>query len=126
MEVARSLLPGRDKGSTDLFALEVSGDSMIDAMVNDGDIVIMRPTKEVRNGEMVAVWLNDRDETTLKYFYREVERVRIQPANSTKQPTYVEKVRVRLQPANPTMQPIFVHPSNLEVQGKVIAVIRQL
>ncbi len=108
VDVAASLLPSREKGSSDLFALEVQGDSMIDAMVNDGDIVIMRPTREARNGEMVAVWLNDRDETTLKYFY-------------------LENGRVRLQPANPTMQPIYIDdPSTVEVQGKVVMVIRQL
>ena len=81
---------------------------MIDAMVNDGDIVIMPKAQDARNGEMVAVWLQDRDETTLKYFYR-------------------EKNRVRLQPANPTMGPIYVDdPKSLRVQGKVVMVIRQL
>jgi repressor LexA len=54
---------------------------MIDAMVNDGDIVVMRPITQANNGEMVAVWLADRDETTLKYFYLENGRVRLQPAN---------------------------------------------
>lgn len=108
VDVASSLLPGREQGSSDLFALEVKGDSMIDAMVNDGDIVIMKPAHEARNGEMVAVWLNDRDETTLKYFY-------------------MENGRVRLQPANPTMKPIFIEdPSTVEVQGKVVMVIRQV
>lgn len=108
VDVARSLLPSRDKGSGDLFALEVQGDSMIDAMVNDGDIVIMKPAHEARNGEMVAVWLNDRDETTLKYFY-------------------LENGRVRLQPANPTMKPIFVDdPATVQIQGKVVMVIRQV
>ena len=108
VDVASSLLPGRDRGSSDLFALEVKGDSMIDAMVNDGDIVIMKPAQEARNGEMVAIWLNDRDETTLKYFY-------------------LENGRVRLQPANPTMQPIFIEdPSTVEIQGKVVMVIRQV
>ena len=58
MEIARSLLPAREK-ITDLFALEVSGNSMIDAMVNDGDIVIMKQAQEASNGEMVAVWLDD-------------------------------------------------------------------
>jgi repressor LexA len=106
--VARSLLPGHEKGGNDLFALEVKGDSMIDAMVNEGDIVVMRPTHEARNGEMVAVWLNDRDETTLKYFY-------------------LENGRVRLQPANPTMGPIYIDdPSTVEVQGKVVMVIRKV
>jgi repressor LexA len=81
---------------------------MIDAMVNDGDIVIMRPAHEAHNGEMVAIWLNDKDETTLKYFY-------------------LENGRVRLQPANPTMKPIFVEdPSTVEIQGKVVMVIRQV
>lgn len=107
VDVARSLLPAREKGD-DLFALEVKGDSMIDAMVNDGDIVIMKRTREARNGEMVAIWLNDRDETTLKYFY-------------------LENGRVRLQPANPTMQPIYIDdPSVVEIKGKVVMVIRQI
>ncbi|MEX1247969.1 MAG: transcriptional repressor LexA [Anaerolineales bacterium] len=107
VEIARSLLAPGDKVE-DLFALEVQGDSMVDAMVNDGDIVVMKRAQEARNGEMVAVWLNDRDETTLKYFYK-------------------ENGRVRLQPANPTMQPIFVdNPRSVRVQGKVVMVIRQM
>jgi repressor LexA len=107
IDIARSLLPAREKAS-DLFALEVQGDSMIDAMVNDGDIVIMKTASEARNGEMVAVWLDDRDETTLKYFY-------------------LEGGRVRLQPANPTMQPIYVNdPSTVRIQGKVVMVIRRI
>jgi repressor LexA len=107
VDIARSLLPAREKGS-DLFALEVQGDSMIDAMVNDGDLVIMKPANEARNGELVAIWLRDRDETTLKYFY-------------------LENGRVRLQPANPTMNPIYIDdPSIVEIQGKVVMVIRQV
>lgn len=108
VDVARSLLPDREKNSSDLYALEVQGDSMIDAMVNDGDIVVMKPVQEARNGEMVAVWLKDREETTLKYFYLENDG------------------RVRLQPANPTMQPIYEKASNVQVQGKVVMVIRRL
>jgi repressor LexA len=81
---------------------------MIDAMVNDGDIVIMKPAREARNGEMVAVWLRGKEETTLKYFY-------------------LEDGRVRLQPANPTMKPIFINdPRDVEIQGKVVMVIRQV
>ncbi len=107
VDIARSLLPAREKGN-DLFALEVQGDSMIDAMVNEGDIVIMKPAHEARNGELVAIWLRDRDETTLKYFY-------------------LENGRVRLQPANPTMGPIFIDdPNTVEIQGKVVMVIRQV
>ena len=107
VDVASSLLPSNEKGST-LFALEVKGNSMIDAMVYDGDIVIMKPAQTANNGEMVSIWLKDRDETTLKYFY-------------------LEKGRVRLQPANPTMKPIFIDdPSTVEIQGKVVMVIRQV
>jgi repressor LexA len=95
----------RDTG--DLFALRVKGDSMIDAMVNDGDIVVMKKADRARNGEMVAVWLNDRNETTLKHFY-------------------LEGSKVRLQPANPTMQPIMVDPAKVQIQGKVVLVLRQM
>jgi repressor LexA len=91
----------------DLFALEVQGESMVDAMINDGDIVIMRPHEDVQNGDLVAVWLEDREETTLKRIYR-------------------EDGGIRLQPANPTMKPIFVDdPASVRVQGRVVAVIRQ-
>jgi repressor LexA len=91
-----------------IYALQVKGDSMIDALINDGDIVVMKPDTDINNGDLVAAWLKEEKETTLKRFYRESEK------------------RVRLQPANPTMEPIYVHPANLEIQGKVIAVIRQL
>jgi repressor LexA len=90
-----------------LYALRVNGDSMIDALINDQDIVVMRHQAVAEVGEMVAVRLKDRDETTLKRFYPEGEQV-------------------RLQPANPTVSPIFVHPANVEIQGKVMAVIRQV
>ena len=90
-----------------LYALRVKGDSMVDALINDGDIVVMKHQQEASNGEMVAVRLKDRDETTLKRFYREQDRV-------------------RLQPANPTMRPLYAHPANVEIQGRVVAVIRQM
>lgn len=107
IEVARSLLPAREKVD-ELFALEVQGDSMIDAMVNDGDVVIMRRAQQANNGDMVAVWLDDKDETTLKYFYKEPNRV-------------------RLQPANPNMEPIYINNAeNLRIMGKVVMVIRQV
>lgn len=109
VEIARSLLPA--KKVEGLFALEVQGDSMIDAMVNDGDIVIMRKVEnnaEAKNGDMVAVWLPERDETTLKYFYKESDRY-------------------RLQPANPTMSPIYIdRREKLEIRGKVVMVIRKV
>lgn len=101
--LTRDLL-NNDEG---LFALQVQGDSMIDAMVADGDIVVMKQQKEAHNGDMVAVWLKEREETTLKRFY-------------------LEGGRVRLQPANPAMQPIYADPANVEIQGKVVLVVRQL
>ena len=105
VDIARSLLPSKEKGN-DLYALEVKGDSMIDAMINDGDIVVMKPAIEARNGEMVAIRVND--EYTLKYYYK-------------------EKDRYRLQPANPTMKPIIVKKSEpLEIKGKVVMVIRKV
>jgi repressor LexA len=107
VEIARSLLPAKEKGS-DLFALEVKGDSMVDAMINDGDIVVMKSTAEARNGEMVAVWLPRDNEATLKYFFK-------------------ERDRYRLQPANPTMNPIYIKRDEpLEIKGKVVMVIRKV
>jgi repressor LexA len=107
VDVARSMLPQREKGD-ELYALEVRGDSLIDAMVNDGDIVIMKPITEVHNGELVAIWLDDKEETTLKYFF-------------------LENGKVRLQPANPEMKPIIIDdPTHVRVQGKVVMVIRPL
>ena len=92
-----------------VYALQVKGDSMIDALIHDGDIVIMKRANDVKDGDLVAAWLKAEKETTLKRFYWEKE-----------------KNRIRLQPAHPTMDPIYVNPANLEIQGKVIAVIRQL
>ena len=90
VDIARSLLPTRGD-QDDLFALEVDGDSMIDAMVNDGDIVVMKSGGEPKNGDMVAIWLPERDETTLKYFYKEDNRYRLQPANPTMEAIYIDK-----------------------------------
>jgi repressor LexA len=90
-----------------LFALRVKGDSMVDALVNDGDIVVLKHQQTANNGDMVAVRLLDRDETTLKRFFR-------------------ENGHVRLQPANPNLTPIYVHPSQVQVQGQVVAIVRQL
>lgn len=103
LDISTAMLP---KKADKLFALRVRGNSMIDAMVNDNDIVIMEPAQAAQNGEMVAVWLPQEQEMTLKHFY-------------------LEDDQVRLQPANPTMDPIYVHASNVEVQGKVVMVVRQ-
>lgn len=88
-----------------VFALTVQGDSMIDAMIADGDIVLLRRADTAANGDLVAVWLADEEATTLKRFYHEGERV-------------------RLQPENPTMDPIYVDAAHCRVQGVVVAVIR--
>jgi len=103
IELTRSIL----EPAEDLYALQVRGNSMIDALINDGDIVVMRHQREAANGDLVAVWLKEEGETTLKRFY-------------------LEGRRVRLQPENPAMKPIYVHPANVEIQGKVVLVIRQL
>jgi repressor LexA len=105
IELTRDILGDPDG----LYALQVQGDSMIDALVHDGDIVVMRHQQRVENGEMAAVWLREQEEVTLKHFFQE------------------SGGRVRLQPANPTMSPIYVDdPRLVEIQGKVVMVIRQL
>lgn len=101
--------PDMARDLQDIFALQVRGTSMVDALIADGDIVIMRHQTEAQNGEMVAAWLIEEKATTLKRLYWE--------KNHT---------LVRLQPANPLMEPLFVHPSNLEIQGRVIGIIRNL
>lgn len=89
------------RGKDNVFALRIKGTSMIDALVNDGDLVLMEQTNAWDNGDMVAVWLKDREETTLKKIYNEGDRIRLQPANAT-------------------MDPIYVDPKEVEVQGRVL------
>jgi len=103
IELTRGLLPA---DMTGVYALQVRGTSMIDAMIGDGDIVVMRHQQTAQNGELVAAWLRDKEETTLKRFF-------------------LENGRVRLQPENPTMKPIYADPANVDVQGKVVLVIRK-
>ncbi len=91
----------------DLFALRVQGSSMIDALVGDGDLIIVKPTSEVEDGEMAVVWLMDRHETTLKYVYREGDHI-------------------RLQPAHPAMSPLYVPAEVVQIQGRVVQVLRNL
>ena len=102
VQIARSLV-GNVEG---LYALEVKGNSMIDALINDGDIVIMRRDQEVRNGDLAAVFLTDRNESTLKRIYREGKRL-------------------KLKPENPTMEPFYVEARHAEIQGRVVCVIRR-
>jgi repressor LexA len=93
------------------FALRVKGKSMIEDLIDDGDLVLVRPQSTADNGDIVVALIVDgADENgtaTLKRIYR-------------------EKDSVRLQPANQAMPPIFVDPAALRVQGKVVAVIREL
>ncbi len=96
-----------NRGKEGIYALRLKVMSMVDALINDGDIVLMQYVKAVENGEMAAVWLKEEKEATLKKVYVEPERVRLQPANSQ-------------------MQPLYVAPDNVEIQGRVIAVIRQV
>jgi len=95
------------KGRRQIFALKVKGNSMIDALVDDGDIVLLEPTGTVQDGQMVAAWLKEKEEVTLKKFYREADNIRLQPCNSQ-------------------MAPLYIHPDNLEIQGRVVAVLRQM
>ena len=78
------------RGKENVFALKVRGTSMIDALVNDGDIVILEQTSSCDDGDMVAAWLKNENEATLKKFYREGDRVRLQPANSTMKPIFTD------------------------------------
>ena len=99
--------PAMASNHRDIYGLKVKGMSMIDALIDDGDIVLVTPTQHVLNGEMVVAWLKLEKEATLKRFY-------------------LEETKIRLQPANKQMKPIYVEPSNLEVQGKVVGVVRNL
>jgi repressor LexA len=103
MMVPRELTRDREG----IYALRVKGTSMIDAFINDGDIVLMQHVNTAENGEMAAVWLREEKEATLKK-------------------VYLESSRIRLQPANEQMQPLYAAPENVEIQGRVIAVIRQV
>jgi len=102
LEVPGYLTKGRQ-----VYALKVRGLSMVEALIDDGDIVLLEPASTAEDGETVAVRLKDEQGVTLKKFYRESKRVRLQPAN-------------RLLPA------IYSTPDNIEVQGRVVGVIRPL
>ena len=95
------------RGKQDIYALRVKGNSMLDALIGDGDIVLMDYGNSAENGDMVAVWLKEEQEVTLKKFFAEPNRIRLEPANSQ-------------------MKPIYTTPDNVEIQGKVVAVIRRI
>jgi repressor LexA len=92
-------------GRRDTYVLRVRGDSMIDEQIRDGDFVVIEDRRSADNGEMVIALLNGA-EVTLKKFYR-------------------ESGRIRLQPANPAMQPILLDPNHVQIQGVVIGVMRK-
>jgi repressor LexA len=102
---AVSVTPDMTGGRENVFALRVKGTSMIDALINDGDIVVMEQTDTAQDGDMVAVWLKKEEEVTLKKFYREGDRVRLQPANEA-------------------VPPIYTDASNVEIQGRVLSMFR--
>ena len=91
----------------DLYALRVKGTSMIDALIDDGDIVLIDPNHQIKNGDMTVAWLKLEQEATLKRFFKEGRKVRLQPANTR-------------------MKPIYTKASNVETRGKVVAVLRTL
>jgi repressor LexA len=93
-------------GNRDTYALEVRGDSMIEDHICDGDMILVERTAEVRDGDIVVALVSG-TETTLKRLYHE-------PGG-----------RIRLQPANSSLQPILVPASEVQIQGRLLAVLRK-
>lgn len=90
----------------ELYALQVKGDSMVDALVSDGDILVVERREEAARGQMAVVHLRDENAATLKRVYPEGKRV-------------------RLQPAHPTMPPFYTNARNVQIQGCVVAIVRR-
>jgi repressor LexA len=101
VEVPREIIHGRKN----VYALQVRGDSMVDAMIADLDTVIMEQAEDIKNGDVVACWLEKEQEVTLKKIF-------------------FEDGKIRLQPCNPYMLPMYHDLENVRVQGRVIAVLR--
>jgi repressor LexA len=106
-------VPGQERlelsgilGRDDIYALEVRGDSMIEDHICDGDVVVVERTRQIRDGDIVVALVRGA-ETTLKRFYRESDAL------------------ARLQPANAQMPPLYVPLAELEIQGRVLAVLRK-
>ena len=102
--VTADMLAGRDPER--VFALTVRGNSMIDALIADNDTVILEEAQNIPSGQMAAVWLREENICTLKRLY-------------------YEQGQVRLQPENPTMSPIITDESNMQIQGRVVSIIRR-
>ena len=94
------------QGLNNVFALSVKGTSMIDALIDDGDIILLQQAETADEGEMVAIWLESESETTLKRIYH-------------------DSGKIRLQPANRQIKPFYYDPHDVKVQGKVVGVIRK-
>ncbi len=90
----------------DVHVLRVQGSSMLDALVNDGDLVVIKRKNTAENGELVAAWLKSQQTITLKYYHR-------------------ENGHVRLQPANPALPALLLSPSDIEIRGQVLAIVRK-
>jgi repressor LexA len=93
------------RSSKEVFVLQVRGDSMQDEAILDGDYILVEKTSAVRNGEIVVA-LVDGTESTLKRIYKEGDKVRLQPSNAA-------------------MQPVIVSAAAVQVQGRVIGVLRK-
>ncbi len=91
-----------------LYALRVKGQSMIEDLINDGDIVIVRSQETAEVGQTIVAWLRSEQEATLKKYYPDTPG------------------RVRLQPANETMEPIYTSAENLEIKGRVVGLLRMM
>jgi repressor LexA len=98
-----SISPTFSSGKKRVYVLQVKGESMIEEQIRDGDYVIIEETDQATNGQIVVALL-DNGMATLKRFYKEATRIRLEPANST-------------------MSPIFVR--NVRIQGKVVGLIRK-
>ncbi len=100
-------LPNNINNEPGLYALKVKGDSMIDALIANDDIVIMKPEVNASNGEMIAAWLPNNEETTLKRFYFTDNKVELRPENSK-------------------YKSLFLDPKDVIIKGKVVGVIRKV
>lgn len=98
-----SIFPSLVSGNKRVFVLQVKGNSMIEASINDGDFVVIEESQTAKNGDIVVALL-DNGMATLKRFFREATRIRLEPANSS-------------------MTPIFV--KNVQIQGKCVGLIRR-
>jgi repressor LexA len=97
-------VPASLEARPDSYVLRVRGKSMIDALIDDGDFVIVQPQATARDGDIVVALLEDNG-VTLKRYFREKDRIRLQPANAEMEPIYASEV---------------------QIQGKVVGVIRRL